>query len=172
MVAVALMTEGGFAGNLRYVALPAALVCIMAGAGWVWAVRAAAARRGRRAGAALAVVVAALFVPFTISDLRELDRGRELMRLEADLYGANLKAMIAKVGGEERVKACGPVYTGPFQTQAVAWYLHLHETDVSIFPSPPGTIIAPHYVWAARDPRFPIVDITSKWMVGSSCRAR
>jgi len=172
MVAVALMTQGGFAGNLRYVALPAAMVCIMAGAGWVWAARAATARHGRRAGAALAVAVAALFVPFTISDLRELDRGRELMRLEADLYGANLKAMIAKVGGEDRVKACGPVYTGPFQTQAVAWYLHLHETGVSIFPAPPGTIIAPHYVSAARDPRFPIVDITSKWMVGSSCRAR
>ena len=35
MVAVALMTEAGFAGNLRYVALPAAFVCVLAGAGWV-----------------------------------------------------------------------------------------------------------------------------------------
>ncbi len=139
---------------------------------WKRGSRAAAARWGRTAGAALAVAVVVLFVPFTISDLRELDRGRELMRLEADLYGANLKAMIAKAGGEERLKSCGEVFTGPFQTQAVAWYLHLHENDVSIFPSPPGTIIAPHYVWAARDPRFPIVDITRKWMVGSSCRAR
>jgi hypothetical protein len=130
----------------------------------------AAARRGRAAGAALAAGVALLFVPFTVSDVRELDRGAELIRLEADLYGANLKAMIAKAGGEERLKSCGQVYTGPFQTQAVAWYLHLHETGVSIFPSPPGIVIAPHYVWAARDPRFPIVTITSKWMVGSSCR--
>jgi hypothetical protein len=120
-------------------------------------------------GAAVAIAVAVLFVPFTVSDLRELDRGRVLMRMEMDLYGANLKAMIAKAGGEERLKSCGPVFTGPFQTQAVAWYLHLHETDVSIFPSPPGTIIAPHYVWAARDPRFPLVTVTSKWMVGSSC---
>ena len=47
---------------------------------------------------------------------------------EADLYGANLEAVIAKAGGEEALKACGPVYTGAFQTQAVAWYLHLHET--------------------------------------------
>ena len=172
MVAVALMTQGGFAGNLRYVALPAAMVCIMAGAGWVWAARRVAARYGRRAGAALAVAVALLFVPFTISDLRELDRGRQLMAAEADLYGANLKAVIAKAGGEERLKACGPVFTGPFQTQAVAWYLHLYETDVSIFPSPPGTVIAPHYVWAARDPRFHLVTLTSKWMVGQSCRER
>src|SRR3954465_14712848 len=34
MIAVAGMTQAGFAGNLRYVALPAALVCVLAGAGW------------------------------------------------------------------------------------------------------------------------------------------
>ena len=33
MIAVAGMTQAGFAGNLRYVALPAALVCVLAGAG-------------------------------------------------------------------------------------------------------------------------------------------
>jgi MFS family permease len=174
MIAVALMTQGGFAGNLRYVALPAAMVCILAGAGWVWLGRMAGeiGSHPPRARAAFAVAVVLLFAPFAISDVDELRLGMDRVRLEADLYGANLKAMIEKAGGEERLKACGPVFTGPFQTQAVAWYLHLHETDVSIFPSPPGTIIAPHYVWAARDPRFPIVTITSKWMVGSSCRAR
>ena len=51
MVAVALMTEAGFAGNLRYVALPAAMVCVLAGAGWVGLVRllAGAGPRGGRA---------------------------------------------------------------------------------------------------------------------------
>jgi hypothetical protein len=145
------------------------MVCILAGAGWVWLVRFAGERWGPRASAALAAAVVIFFVPFTVSDIRELDRGFTLIRLEADLYGANLKAVIAKAGGEERLKSCGEVYTGPFQTQAVAWYLHLHETDVSIFPMPPGTVIAPHYVYAARDPRFPVMTITSKWMVGSSC---
>ena len=33
------MTQAGFAGNLRYIALPAAFVCVLAGAGWVWLVR-------------------------------------------------------------------------------------------------------------------------------------
>ena len=47
MVVVALMTQAGFAGNLRYVALPAALVCVLAGAGWVGVIR--AARRALRA---------------------------------------------------------------------------------------------------------------------------
>ena len=48
MVAVAAMTQAGFAGNLRYVALPAALVCVLAGAGWVWLVRAHQRARSAR----------------------------------------------------------------------------------------------------------------------------
>ena len=172
MIAVALMTQGGFAGNLRYVALPAAMLCILAGAGWVWLIQGARERWSPRAGALLAAAVLLLFVPFTVSDVDKLDLGMRRIAAEADLYGANLKAVIAKAGGERRLTACGDVYTGPFQTQAVAWYLHLHETDVSIFPAPPGIVIAPHYVAAARDPRFPLVTMTSKWMVGSSCDGR
>src|SRR4051794_39855421 len=67
MIAVALMTEGGFAGNLRYVALPAALVCVLAGIGWVGLVRAVRGRFGRVAGAALAVALALAAAPFVVS---------------------------------------------------------------------------------------------------------
>src|SRR6201991_3072267 len=59
MIAVAAMTQAGFAGNLRYIALPAALVCVLAGAGWVWLVRTTNARFGTIAAAALTVVIAA-----------------------------------------------------------------------------------------------------------------
>ena len=79
--------------------------------------------------------------------------------------------MIAKAGGEKALKACGPIYTGAFQTQAVAWYLHLHETQVVVHPFPPGTMIAPHFTANARDPRFPKVTETTRWMVGSTCNA-
>ena len=37
------------------------------------------------------------------------------------------------------------MYSGNFQTQAVAWYMHLHEMDVEIFVFPPGTTIAASY---------------------------
>src|SRR3954452_9066903 len=67
MVAVAGMTEAGFAGNLRYVALPAALVCVLAGAGWVWLVRSAHARSGRIAASALTLVIVAASFPFVKS---------------------------------------------------------------------------------------------------------
>ena len=53
MISVGLMTQAGFAGNLRYIALPAAFVCVLAGAGWVWLVKGDGAKtragRGRRA---------------------------------------------------------------------------------------------------------------------------
>jgi len=172
MIAVALMTEGGFAGNLRYVALPAAMVCILAGAGWVWLYRLARQRLAGTAATVLAVVAAAAAAPFVVADVGQLGTAMHRLSTEADLYGANLKAMIAKAGGERAIKACGSVYTAPFQTQAVAWYLHLHATELSIYPMPPGTLIVPHYTAAARDPRFPMVTKTSRWMVGSSCRRR
>jgi hypothetical protein len=91
---------------------------------------------------------------------------------EADLYGASLRAAIENAGGEERIKACGQVATGAFQTQAVTWYLHLHMTDVSIFPMPPGATLAPHYLALARDPRYRPVAATKRWSIGVSCAAR
>jgi len=171
MLAVAAMTEGGFAGNLRYVALPAAMVCILAGAGWVGLYRLVRRRASAGAAGVLAAVALVASAPFVVADAGQFGKAMDRLDWEADLYGANLKAMIAKAGGEDALKACGPVYTGAFQTQAVAWYLHLHETDVSIFPIPPGTMIAPHFTANARDPRFPMVTKTSRWMVGSSCNS-
>ena len=175
MIAVALMTEGGFAGNLRYVALPAAMVCILAGAGWVGLYRLVRRRSTGAAAAGLAAVALAASAPFAVIDAGQFGHQMDRLAWEADLYGANLKAVIAKAGGERGVKACGAggaVFTGAFQTQAVAWYLHLHESEVSIFPAPPGTMIAPHYTANARDPRFPLVTKTTRWMVGSSCANR
>jgi hypothetical protein len=171
MIAVALMTQGGFAGNLRYVALPAAVVCIMAGAGWVDLAR-AAGRRFRAGAALVAVAAVALWTPFTISDVGELRTGMQRVADEADFYGPNLRAAIAKAGGEDRLKACGGIVTGPLETQAVAWYLHVHETDVTIFPMTPATVLARQGSALALDPRFPRVTETSQWSIGSSCKGR
>lgn len=168
MVAVAAMTQAGFAGNLRYVALPAALVCVLAGAGWVWLVRTTHRRAGMIAATALAVLIAAGSTPFVIDDIRELDEAAWRISEEADLYGSVPDAIEAG-GGREKLMACGTVYTGAFQTQAVAWYMHLHEMDSEIFAFPPGTTIAPTYSALSRDPRFPPIARTEKWVIGSSC---
>ncbi len=168
MVAVAAMTQAGFAGNLRYVALPAAFVCVLAGAGWVWVVRHTKARFGTIAATALALVVVVASAPFVIQDLRELDMAAKRIRAEAGLYGT-IPDAIAAGGGEAKLKSCGSVYTGNFQTQAVAWYMHLHEMQAEIFAFPPGSTIAPSYSALSTDPRFPTIATTRKWVIGSSC---
>jgi hypothetical protein len=169
MIVVALMTQAGFAGNLRYVALPAALVCVLAGVGWSEAIRAAAARFGRTAGIALAAVLALAALPFVVSDLGSLRDNAKSIRSEADFYGT-LPAAIAKAGGPAKVKRC-KVYTGNFQVQAVAWHLNMPSGEVGIDPKPPGIVFAPRYSAISRDARFPLLTETRKWVVRRSCAA-
>jgi hypothetical protein len=170
MVTVGLMTEGGFAGNLRYVALPAALVCVLAGVGWVELVGAARDRFGRAPGIALAAAVVAAATPFVLSDLGSMRDGARGLRSEADFYGS-LPAAIAKAGGAEDIKRCGHVYTGNFQVQVVAWELKMHSGDVGIRPEPPGIIIAARYHDFSRDERFKLDTETKKWVVRRACKA-
>ena len=69
MVGVALITQAGFAGNRRYVALPAVLVGVRAAAaGWVELVRGARGRWGARGAALVTVLALAAWAPFVASD--------------------------------------------------------------------------------------------------------
>jgi Glycosyltransferase family 87 len=164
MVAVALMTEAGFAGNLRYVALPAAFLCVLAGAGWVTVVR--------RWGVLAAVAVAAAWVPFVAADVDKLRYDWEVVEYEANFYGPNLKAVIAKAGGERRIKACGRIFTGAFQVPSVAWRLHIHLNEAEIFPFGPGTALSMGATPLSVDPRYPEYTKTRHWLAGSTCERR
>src|SRR3954468_12022706 len=168
MVAVALMTQAGFAGNLRYVALPAALVCVLAGVGWVDVVRAAWRRAGRAAAAALAAVVVLGAAPFVVSDVDLLGYDARKLQDEAYFYDT-LPVAIAKAGRRERIKRCGTVFTGPFQVQVVAWNLHLHGGDVEIEANPPGIVVAAGFTPMAHDRRFKLVTQTRRWVVRRAC---
>ena len=112
--------------------------------------------------------IAAASAPFVVQDIRELDEAWWRIDQEAQLYGTVPEAIEA-AGGREKLMACGTVYTGNFQTQAVAWYMHLHEMESEIFAFPPGTTIAPSFSSLSRDPRFPTIAKTRKWVIGSSC---
>jgi hypothetical protein len=169
MVSVAAMTQLGFAGNLRYVALPAAFVCVLAGAGWVWLVRAANAKLGTVAAAALVLCIATAAAKPVKADTDELKLANQQVKEEALLYGS-VPDVIRAGGGEAKLKSCGTIYTGNFQTQTVAWYLHIHQVDTEIFGYPPGTVIAPTYTYLSRDPRFPVYAHYGHWVIGSSCR--
>jgi hypothetical protein len=144
-------------------------VCVLAGAGWVELVRDARRRWGVLAAAGAAVVAIAAWAPFLSNDYSTLREDVHLVTKEADFYGPNLRAVIAKAGGEQRIKSCGRVFSGPFQVQSVAWYLHLHGNEVNIFPLGPGTALSQGGSHLSRDPRYPEITKTSRWIVGSSC---
>jgi len=142
---------------------------VLAGAGWVWLVRSVRAKFGATTATVLAIVIAAASLPAVLADVHDLDYNYDQIVAEADLYGTVPEAIKAG-GGEARLKSCGAVYTGAFQTQAVAWYMHLHEMQSEIFAYPPGTTIAPDFSPLSHDPRFPPIGRTRKWVVGSSCQ--
>src|SRR3954469_6373171 len=168
MIAVGLMTQAGFAGNLRYVALPAALVCVLAGVGWVDVVRAAWRRAGRTAGAAPAAGPLLGAPPFVVADGKVLHW--DALKLQDEAYFSDtLPVAIAKAGGRERIKRCGTVFTGPFQVQVVAWNLHLHGGDVAIEANPPGIVVAAGFTPMAHDRRFKLVTQTRRWVVRRAC---
>ena len=169
MIAVAAMTQVGFAGNLRYVALPAALVCVLAGAGWVELVRDAARRFGRAPAGALAAVLAAAALPFALADVDKLRFDLDVVRAESELYD-RLPPIVAKSGGAEELLRCGPVYAPPFEVQAVAWAMHVHSSQVGIFANPPGTVLGGHFSALGHDPRFPEINKNRRWFVGRNCR--
>ena len=165
MIGVGLMTEAGFAGNLRYVVLPAALLCLLAGAGVVGVLRALPTR----AVAALAGV--AMMAAAAPQAQAELDRFRFEMRevRSEDDFERRLRKTIGLVGGPAAVTSCGGVFTSRFQVPAVAWHLHRHQRDVEIFPFPPGWTLAPRNSQLSQDPRFARVAETRKWIVGRNC---
>jgi len=176
MVMVAAMTQAGYAGNLRYVALPAALLCALAGAGWVDLVRRTRARGGPRAAAVVTGIVVAGVVPFAAYEGGVFSNDLRLTRDEATLYG-DLDAAIAAAGGPERARACGTVFTGRFDTMPLAWRLGMRVDGVSIFPAAPGVAFASRRFSLtrdepsalSRDPRYGRVAGTRHWIVRARC---
>ncbi len=163
MIVTAAMAAGvGFTGSLRYVALPAALVCVLSGIGWAWAARtirpAVAARapgRGDHPGARVA---------------RRSGGGEPRPRLADGLPAARPCAgFIERAGGREAMLACGDLYTGLFSTQVIAYELHLRQRDVGVHPAPPGTIIDATGSPLAGTPGFVRKLQERQWTLSSTC---
>jgi hypothetical protein len=130
---VALMTSDGFSGNVRYLVMPAALVCLAAGIGVGWAIRALAGARVAgllTVGLVLGALIAFAFAWPARDGLRA---DYESVTYQARLNN-RIAGLVTRAGGAERLRACGDVYTGPFQVPVVAWNLHLHTTLVQSTP--------------------------------------
>jgi hypothetical protein len=142
---VALMTSDGFSGNIRYLIMPAAIVCLAAGIGIGWLARAILGRHVAGASVLAFVIAAAVGLWFA-------QPARETLPLDIDAvtYQARLSdkvpGLVARAGGAARIRACGDVYTGPFQVPLVAWNLRLHTTQVRSLDPP----VRPAVVFRAR----------------------
>jgi hypothetical protein len=67
------------------------------------------------------------------------------------------------------VLRCGTVKSGPFETQLVAWHLHLHQYQVGLLPNPPATLFALRGGALAEAPGFRTVAATKRWLVRTAC---
>ena len=170
MIAVAAMTQAGFAGNLRYVALPAALVCVLAGAGWVDLVRGARARFGRRSRRRARRAPAGRDRPVRAPGRAASCATTSTSCGPSPSSTTGCRRSSPRRAGADALLRCGPVYTPPFEVQAVAWAMHVHSSQVGIFAAPPGTTLGGHFSALGHDPRFPEITKNRRWIVGRNCR--
>jgi hypothetical protein len=175
---VAVMTEAGFAGNQRYLIVTTAAMSVLGGMGAVrvlqgveWAaVRLTGNLRTGAVAAAVAFVFGvAISMPTIVAKFDNIRRVNGGLEHEAYLWH-DLKSLIDRAGGKDRLLTCGHIFSGPFQTQMVAYELGLHGIDVGWKETPaPGVVFRTRtvpdgpLVTKPTDDRFRLVAQEGKW---------
>ena len=184
---VAAMTEGGYAGNQRYLIVTTAALCVLGGIGiarifqgvQLAGVRLTGNARAGLAAAAVAAVVGLVAGWPVIEDKADnIDVTLDELRYEASLWHT-LDDVVEETGGRDAVLSCGAVYSGPFQTQMIAYELGVHGLDVSALSgtTPPGAAFRTHtipqgpLVIAVTDERFRRVGASGRWQLWTAPRA-
>jgi len=192
---VAVMTERGYAGNQRYLVVTTAAFCVLAGIGVARAFEAIRdgvtrltgnARTGLAVAAGVFVIGVIGLSPVIKQKADNVRVTLDKLRYEASLWHT-LPGAIDKAGGRSRLLACGNVYSGPFQTQMVAFEMGVHGIDVGdVRPlkdheppmSPaPGVIFRTHtvpdgpLVASVDDNRFREVGRSGRWQVWTAPRS-
>jgi hypothetical protein len=174
---VAAMTQAGFAGNQRYLIVTTAVVCVLGGMGAVRVLQGVQWVAGRWFGPrrAPAITAAALLAgvlagsPTIVAKANNEARVRGGLEHEAYLWH-DLKGLIDKAGGKHALLACGGVFSGPFQTQMVAYELGIHGIQVGWKVTPPPgvtfrtrTVPDGPLVTKPTDDRYRLVATNGKW---------
>jgi hypothetical protein len=120
---VAILAEVGFTGTRRYLAAPAAALCVVAGVGFAWLLEAVAERRARLA---LAGAIAALALVPAFLRAREDARMLSVARSQADQRD-ELRRAVARAGGRAAVLREGRPAINPWLQTTLAW-----ELDVAL----------------------------------------
>jgi hypothetical protein len=116
---VAVMAEAGFTGTRRYLAAPAAGICVVSGVGLAWLLAHVPAGRSRVAAAG---AIAALALVPALLRAREEARTLSVARHQADQRD-ELRQAVAKVGGRRAVRRVGRPAINPWLQTALAWEL-------------------------------------------------
>ena len=186
LLLVAGMTQLGFAGNQRYLIVTTTAVCVLGGVGvgrvfeWLQnraARRTADARTGLRVAIAGFVVLLLALTPVIEQKANNARLTLDRLRYEASIW-SGLREVVDEAGGRARLRACGSIYSGPFQTQMVAYTLGIHGIEVGWTETPaPGvafrtrTIPTGPKVVQMTDDRFRQVATTQRWTVLTAPRA-
>ncbi len=166
MLVIGGLAEQGFTGNLRYVTLPAALLCVLAGPGLSLLAEDLRGVRSRALARAV-LLVGALGVVFSVVLLA---RNVPQLLEEGRVYGRELPRVVELAGGETAVKACGTIGASHFGRQAVAYLLHVRQEEVVT-----GVLVARGIVFAregtgaADESRLPVRLRHGDWVLRSSC---
>ena len=102
---VALMTSDGFSGNIRYLVMPHALVCLAAGIGVGWLLRLALGRLVAGAGVVAIALGLATGVVFAKPDLVHVRADRAAIEYQAELSN-EVPGLVARAGVLETWVVC------------------------------------------------------------------
>jgi hypothetical protein len=176
---VAGMTQAGYAGNQRYLIVSTAAAAVLGGVGAARVLQAVGRlvegmtgnwRAGAAAAAGFLALATGISLPFIIEKANNTERVSGGLDHEAELW-ADLKELLDRLP-RERLLACRGVFSGPFQTQMVAWELHIHGIQVGWHETiPPGvafrtrTVPDGPLVVKPTDGRFRQVAHSGKWRV-------
>jgi hypothetical protein len=142
---VAGMTEAGYAGNQRYLIVSTAAAAVLGGVGAARVLQAVGLaverltgswRKGAAAAAAFCGLAFVSSFPFIVEKANNTERVSGGLDHEAELW-RDLKRLLDEQGPRERLLACGGVFSGPFQTQMIAWELHIHGIQIGWRSTPP-----------------------------------
>lgn len=120
---VAAMAEAGFTGRRRYLAVAAALMCVVAATGVDASVRA-------RKRHVQTIMVTVLFAAFAFSPLRTDYRLLSLADRQAAQLD-ELREAVLRAGGADKLRRSGEIVVNPFVHTALAWELDRRLADVT-----------------------------------------
>ena len=116
---VAVLSQGGYPGLQRYLAVPAALICVLAGVAVAW-LFAALPGRGMRTAAASVLIV--LGFAFAFAPMRQDGRLLSVARAQTDQL-RELRDAVRRAGGAHAVLAAGHPAVNPWLQTALAFEL-------------------------------------------------